>query len=98
MPIRLCSRNPHVSKDRLLAELVPPPRFAEVSFDSYKPDPAQPSQKEAVEVLRGFADELNRPARKRGLFRKSAEPTGPAVVQSQIPQPPERRSAARCST
>ncbi len=80
MPIRLCSRNPLVSKDRLLAELVPPPRFAEVSFDSYKPDPAQPSQKEAVEVLRGFADELNRPARKKGLFRKSAEPAGPGGV------------------
>jgi cell division protein ZapE len=80
VPIRLCSRNPLVSKDRLLAELVPPPRFAEVSFDSYKPDPAQPSQKEAVEVLRGFADELNRPARKKGLFRKSAEPAGPGGV------------------
>jgi cell division protein ZapE len=80
VPIRLCSRNPHVSKDRLVAELVPPPRFAEVSFDSYKPDPAQPSQKEAVEVLRGFADELNRPARKKGLFRKSAEPAGPGGV------------------
>jgi cell division protein ZapE len=80
VPIRLCSRNPHVSKDRLVAELVPPPRFAEVSFDSYKPDPAQPSQKEAVEVLRGFADELNRPARKKGLFRKPAEPAGPGGV------------------
>ncbi|HSE07747.1 MAG TPA: cell division protein ZapE [Nocardioidaceae bacterium] len=80
MPIRLCSRNPHVSKDRLLAELVPPPRFAEVSFDSYKPDPAQPSQKEAVEVLRGFAADLQRPARKKGLFRKSAEPAGPGGV------------------
>jgi cell division protein ZapE len=80
VPIRLCSRNPHVSKDRLLAELVPPPRFAEVSFDSYKPDPAQPSQKEAVEVLRGFATELNRPARKKGLFRKPAEAAGPGGV------------------
>ena len=80
MPIRLCSRNPHVSKDRLLAELVPPPRFAEVSFDSYKPDPAQPSQKEAVEVLRGFADDLNRPAKRKGLFRKPAEPAGPGGV------------------
>lgn len=80
MPIRLCSRNPHVSKDRLIGELVPPPRFAEVSFDSYKPDPAQPSQKEAVEVLRDFAGRLNRPARKKGLFRKSSEPTGPGGV------------------
>ena len=80
MPIRLCSRNPHVSKDRLIGELVPPPRFAEVSFDSYKPDPAQPSQKEAVEVLRDFAGRLNRPAKKKGLFRKSSEPTGPGGV------------------
>jgi cell division protein ZapE len=79
VPIRLSSRNPHVSKDRLVAELVPPPRFAEVSFDSYVPDPAQPSQKEALEVLRGFADHLRRPARRKGLFRK-AEPAGPGGV------------------
>jgi cell division protein ZapE len=79
VPIRLSSRNPHVSKDRLVAELVPPPRFAEVSFDSYVPDPAQPSQKEALEVLRGFADHLHRPARRKGLFRK-AEPAGPGGV------------------
>jgi cell division protein ZapE len=80
VPIRLSSRNPHVSKDRLLAELVPPPRFAEVSFDSYVPDPAQPSQKEALEVLRGFGDQLHRPARRKGLFRKAAEPEGPGGV------------------
>ncbi|HSJ20626.1 MAG TPA: cell division protein ZapE [Nocardioidaceae bacterium] len=79
MPIRLSSRNPHVSKDRLVAELVPPPRFAEVSFDSYVPDPTQPSQKEALEVLRGYADHLRRPARRKGLFRK-AEPAGPGGV------------------
>jgi cell division protein ZapE len=78
--IRLSSRNPHVSKDRLVAELVPPPRFAEVSFDSYVPDPAQPSQKEALEVLRGFADHLRRPARRKGLFRKTPEPAGPGGV------------------
>ena len=80
MPIRLSSRNPNVSQDRLVEELVPPPRFAEVSFDSYRPDPAQPSQKEAVEQLRGFADELNRPARRKGLFRRSSEPAGPTGV------------------
>ena len=77
MPIRLSSRNPHVSKDRLLAELVPPPRFADVSFDSYKPDPAQPSQQEAVDRLRAFADDLRRPVRRKGLFRKASAPSGP---------------------
>ena len=80
MPIRLTSRNPHVSKDRLLSELVPPPRFAEVGFDTYEPDPAQPSQKEAVEILRAFAGQLNAPARKKGLFRRAAEPAGPGGV------------------
>ena len=80
MPIRLSSRNPHVSKDRLVAELVPPPRFAEVSFDSYVPDPGQPSQKEAVEVLRGFSEQLNRPVKKKGLFRKSPETSGAGGV------------------
>ena len=80
MPIRLSARNPYVSGDRLLSELVPPPRFAEVSFESYNPDPAQPSQKEAVEVLREFAVQLNQPPRKKGLFRKSSEPNGPGGI------------------
>ncbi|GAB2756962.1 cell division protein ZapE [Nocardioides pakistanensis] len=86
MPIRLSSRNPHVSKDRLLGELVPPPRFAEVSFDSYRPDPAQPSQQQAVDVLRRFAEQLHRPARSRGSWwsgltrGKAAEGAGPGGV------------------
>jgi len=80
VPIRLSSRNPQVSTDRLLAELVPPPRFATVSFDSYKPDPDQPSQKEAVEALRDFAGRLNQPVRKKGLFRKASTPAGPGGI------------------
>jgi cell division protein ZapE len=80
VPIRLCDRNPQVPKDRLLAELVPPPRFADVSFESYRPDPEQPSQQEAVDVLRDFAGHLNRPAPRKGLFRKAAAPVGPGGV------------------
>jgi len=80
VPIRLAERNPRVPKDRLLAELVPPPRFADVSFESYRPDPAQPSQGQAVEVLRDFAGHLNRPVRRKGLFRKAGEPSGPGGV------------------
>ena len=79
MPIALTERNPSVPRHRLLAELVPPPRFADVSFDSYEPDPAQPSQAEAVEVLREFAASLEAP-RKKGLFRRSSEQTGPGGV------------------
>jgi cell division protein ZapE len=80
VPISLTSRNPHVSKDRLVSELVPPPRFAEVSFDSYEPDPDQPSQQEAVDVLRAFSEQLQQPVRKKGLFRKAPEPAGPGGV------------------
>lgn len=41
--------------ERLVAEMVPPPRFDSVRFDTYDPDPDQPSQSEAVTVLAGFA-------------------------------------------
>ncbi|MGC0337106.1 cell division protein ZapE [Streptomyces sp. SLBN-8D4] len=54
-PPSLCDREPHVPADRLVAEMVPPPRFDSVRFDTYLPDPNQPSQTEAVRVLEGFA-------------------------------------------
>ncbi len=54
-PLSLCAREPHVPADRLVAEMVPPPRFDSVRFDTYIPDPNQPSQTEAVGVLEGFA-------------------------------------------
>ncbi|MGW0767304.1 cell division protein ZapE [Streptomyces sp. NPDC002676] len=74
-PLSLCAREPHVPADRLVAEMVPPPRFDSVRFSTYIPDPKQPSQTEAVGVLEGFAGGLGgahasgagRPARK-GLF------------------------------
>ncbi|GAA3786404.1 cell division protein ZapE [Streptomyces phyllanthi] len=54
-PLSLCAREPHVPADRLVAEMVPPPRFDSVRFETYLPDPNQPSQTEAVRVLSGFA-------------------------------------------
>ncbi|MGW7382864.1 cell division protein ZapE [Streptomyces sp. NPDC054794] len=54
-PLSLCAREPHVPADRLVAEMVPPPRFDSVRFATYIPDPNQPSQTEAVRVLEGFA-------------------------------------------
>ncbi|MFF8695524.1 cell division protein ZapE [Streptomyces sp. NPDC015144] len=54
-PLSLCAREPRVPADRLVAEMVPPPRFDSVRFDTYVPDPNQPSQTEAVRVLSGFA-------------------------------------------
>jgi cell division protein ZapE len=54
-PLSLCAREPHVPADRLVAEMVPPPRFDAVRFGTYIPDPGQPSQAEAVRVLEDFA-------------------------------------------
>ncbi|MFB0835508.1 cell division protein ZapE [Arthrobacter halodurans] len=51
----LTHRTPQVTADELLAGFHPSHRFGEVSFDSYRPDPSQPSQSEAVQRLRDFA-------------------------------------------
>lgn len=54
--IHLTEIDPRVSPDELIDGLVPPPQFTEVSFDSYRPDPAQPSQSEARDRLREFSE------------------------------------------
>ncbi|MFE1783291.1 cell division protein ZapE [Streptomyces sp. NPDC059506] len=80
-PVSLCDREPHVPADRLVAEMVPPPRFDGVRFDNYIPDPAQPSQAEAVRVLRGFAASVGAPGeggRRRWFRRAPAAPAAPA--------------------
>lgn len=87
-PLSLCAREPHVPADRLVAEMVPPPRFDSVRFATYLPDPDQPSQTEAVRVLEGFAAGLDGdPAggAKRSFLgfgkaaRKAKAPAGPAA-------------------
>ncbi|MEV5508415.1 cell division protein ZapE [Streptomyces orinoci] len=69
-PIALTSRAPQVPADRLVAELVPPPRFDSVRFDTYLPDPNQPSQTEAVRVLDAFAAGLGGGAAADGAGRR----------------------------
>lgn len=56
--MRLLDRDPVVSVDRLLADLVPPPRFNSVRFSTYRPDPQQPSQAAALAALEVFAARL----------------------------------------
>ena len=54
-----------------MAQLVPPPTFADVSFDTYRPDPAEPTQAAAVEACREFCAEAERRrAGKKKLFGK----------------------------
>ena len=54
MVARLCDRNPVISPDALVDEMVPPSTFDHVSFDSYIPDPNEPSQAQAVAKARDF--------------------------------------------
>jgi cell division protein ZapE len=78
---RLVDRHPQVAADRLIAELVPPPRFARESFATYVPDPAQPTQAAAVAGLRAFAAQMAAPPPQgRFRFRRAAPPEGRAGV------------------
>ena len=67
----LTDRRPSVTPERLVAQLVPPPTFADVSFDTYRPDPAEPSQAAAVESCRRFCEQaVQRRAGKKKMFGK----------------------------
>jgi len=71
---RLTDRAPVVPPDSLVAAMAPPPRFAGARFETYRPDPAQPSQAVALEVLQQFAAGLA-PAPRR-VFGRRREPSG----------------------
>ena len=65
----LVDRHPSVTPERLIAQLIPPPTFSEVSFDTYEPDPAEPSQAAAVQSCRQFCEQaVARRAGKKKLF------------------------------
>ncbi|BDY31367.1 cell division protein ZapE [Mycolicibacterium mageritense] len=67
----LADRHPTVTPERLVAQLIPPPTFADVSFDSYRSDPAEPSQAAAVQSCRQFCEQAaTRRAGKKKLFGK----------------------------
>jgi cell division protein ZapE len=69
-----------VQPGRLLAELTPPPRFARERFSTYRPDPAQPSQAEAVRRLEAFADAVDADRGSRWWPFGRRSPAGPAAV------------------
>ncbi|MGW5350964.1 cell division protein ZapE [Streptomyces sp. NPDC004031] len=75
-PVALSGRTPHVETGRLVAEMVPPPRFDGVRFETYVADPAQPSQAAAVAKLRAFAGQ-DAPRARRRWFRSA--PPAPAA-------------------
>lgn len=67
----LVDRHPSVTPELLIAQLIPPPTFSDVSFESYKPDPAEPSQSAAVQSCWQFCEQaVARRAGKKKLFGK----------------------------
>ena len=54
---RLVDRRPSLGADELLARFVPPPRFADVRFSTYRPDPAHPSQGDALTAMEGAREQ-----------------------------------------
>lgn len=75
---QLSTRRPAISVEELLKGFVPSPRFGEVSFATYRPDPSQPSQAQAVAMLQEFG---NASAAKQGgglrrLFGGKAKSNG----------------------
>jgi len=72
-PGHLVDRHPTVSPERLIAQLKPPPTFADVSFATYRPDPAEPTQAAAVVACQDFYQQaVQRRAGRRKLLGKRA--------------------------
>lgn len=63
-PAALTERLPEVPADRVLAGFVPPRHFAEATFDTFRPDPARPSQGAALERVRSVAQAVLAPRRR----------------------------------
>ena len=68
--VQLAERTPQLSGAEMVAALVPPPQFDRATFDSYRADPAYPSQQQAKEQLQAFAGG-GAPAAKGGFFRRA---------------------------
>ena len=77
MPDRLADRRPEIDPSELVAAMVPPGRFADVRFETYIPDPDEPSQAEAVARGEAFADTVNGArGRRKGLFGRKEPAVG----------------------
>jgi cell division protein ZapE len=65
--------HPTITAAEIADDLVPPRQFRTASFDNYVPAEDQPTQAEAVRVLRDFAGSWST-SRPRGLFAKAPKP------------------------
>jgi cell division protein ZapE len=75
---RLIDRHPTISGDEIVAAMVPPPRFSDVSFATYLPNPDEPSQAEAVRKGEAFAARVAKDNRSKSWVKSlfaAKEPT-----------------------
>ena len=78
----LVGRRPAVGADRLIADLVPPPRFDQVRFSTYVPGPGEPSQSAARDTLAAFAEAVtgggsgSGSGKSQGFFKKRGRDKG----------------------
>ena len=70
--VRLADRTPQLAGADMVAALVPPPQFSDATFETYRADPAYPSQQGAKDLLLVFSG-AGAPA-KGGFFRKAKRP------------------------
>jgi cell division protein ZapE len=70
-PAALTERLPEVPADRILATFVPPRHFVEATFDTFRPDPAHPSQGAALDSVRSVAEAVRTP---RQRFARRSRP------------------------
>src|SRR5687768_385354 len=76
--VRLADRTPQLAGADMVAALVPPPQFSDATFETYRADPAYPSQQGAKDLLSVFAGAATRA--KGGFFRRAKQPeTKPGV-------------------
>lgn len=73
-PRSLSDRQPRVAPARLVAELVPPPRFAAARLHTYRPDPTEPSQAAALAAVRAFTERLSAPPPRTSVLRRRTAP------------------------
>ena len=69
----LLDRSPEMTGAEMAASLVPPRQFESATLESYRPDPDFPSQAEAVQKMRAFAEALTGGGG-RGLFGRRKGP------------------------
>ncbi|GAA1951310.1 cell division protein ZapE [Microbacterium deminutum] len=68
--VHLTERLPQISGAEMVAALVPPPQFADATFDTYRADAAFPSQQHAKDLLISFAGGAAQ-ERGGGFFRRA---------------------------